>query len=716
MEEGDSNKGLWAGLIIAVVVAVIFLVLWFMRGGEIDTLQNELRSAQNSHSSEVMRLESDIRSAKSESDSNARRLADAESEQRRIADAAAAQERRLRDDVASADRRVADIRSELAQAREELDAAATAASEAEGLRSELAQARREAETHAAALADFRRDADARIADLTEESARLAAMSTLSNGEARDMDEALEAYGARMAEAAREREAELQSRVDELSSRLESEGDRVEKLWQNRLAELERDAADAREELTSTRAEHQRLADQLRDTGAATREWQERIAALEAQLAEAKSQLATAGTEGERRLQDRERQLAESFQTRERELTESFDARAREQAKSFQAREQELTESYQANEREIRNRLAELSQERDQLSASLKVAEQAVTAKHQESETLAAQAKQEFAAQTLKLTREVDAAKTAEGQARQELSRAQASAETLRAESAVRVEAVTREADAKAREAEARALEAANKTREAEDRLAAARDELAAQSRKFAAEADKLNEQVDALRETIRTSVGEHSLGLHPTGRSVSRIVQLMPDGQTCMIAGGVLQRMKPGMKFDVYRPAGDRNRYVGMLKIIRVMEEFSLALPVPAEARAQMCPVTALSVMDPGAKYSPYVTEKDGSAVRLVDGGPVSFPMECPEVGDLLENPFYDTERSVFFTLAPGTPDAYEIGQIVSALSGELKQTTIGTIDYEVVPDASWAEAVAPGAHRRVSKAMLEKYIVSLCP
>ncbi len=338
-----------------------------------------------------------------------------------------------------------------------------------------------------------------------------------------------------------------------------------------------------------------------------------------------------------------------------------------------------------------------------------MAEHAGNSKHQESETLAAQAKQEFAAQTLKLTREVDAAKAAESQARQELSRAQANVESVRSELTARIKAATRDADAKVREA-------ANKTREAETRLSTAQSEFAAQGKKFTAETAELKEKVEALQETIRTSVGETSLGLHPVGRSVSKIVQVLPDGQTCMIAGGVLQRMKPGMKFDVYRPAGDRNRYVGMIKIIRVMEEYSLALPVPAEARAQMCPVTALSVMDPGAKYSPYVTEKDGSAIRLVDGGPVSFPMESPEVGDLLENPFYDTERSVFFTLAPGTPDAYEIGEIVSALSGEMKQTTIGTIDYEVVPDASWAEAVAPGAHRRVSKAMLEKYVVSLCP
>ncbi len=111
------------------------------------------------------------------------------------------------------------------------------------------------------------------------------------------------------------------------------------------------------------------------------------------------------------------------------------------------------------------------------------------------------------------------------------------------------------------------------------------------------------------------------------------------------------------MKFDVYRPAGDSNRYVGMVKVIRLMDEGSMVVSSYTEVNSLVCPKTGRVVFEPDAVYSPFATDDNGQPLKLVCSNTIKMPLEAPNIGDLLDNPFYDPERAMQFAVAIDAAD-----------------------------------------------------------
>jgi hypothetical protein len=198
-------------------------------------------------------------------------------------------------------------------------------------------------------------------------------------------------------------------------------------------------------------------------------------------------------------------------------------------------------------------------------------------------------------------------------------------------------------------------------------------------------------------------------GKGPSSRTVGRIVDRLPDGQTLLIPFGVERRLRQGLKFDVYRPETDGRRFIGGIKVIRVLEGCSLAVATFGETEIPTCPVTGRAVLEPGAKFSPFAADAAGKAVRLKTAAGVGLPLEAPAVGDLLENPFYDPDRLLTFALDPNLQGKSAALDFIKTLGGAPRTgTEAARADFLVSPAAGNPVAGGP---RRVTLEHLANYL-----
>ncbi len=176
-------------------------------------------------------------------------------------------------------------------------------------------------------------------------------------------------------------------------------------------------------------------------------------------------------------------------------------------------------------------------------------------------------------------------------------------------------------------------------------------------------------------------------GNEPPVRQVGEVVDAMYNNKTVVINVGGNQRVKPGMKFDVYRPAGDRNRYLGMVRVVKVNADTALAISSFRAERVMVCPVTGFAVLEPGARFSPYAKGKDGKPIELVEMDSLEIPVEAPGIGDILSSPFYSPEKA--FSFAVQDPDAFPYGEaqlMIDTLGGIYRAwQSKDAVDFAVV-------------------------------
>lgn len=298
MNEQSGNKGLWVALIVFLLAALAFVVLWYLRGGEIERLDQQLRTTRDQAASASQRLERDLRQAQSEATSSSQRVSELENqireEQRRSSESAQQLERRLRGDLDISAGRISELTGQLEQVH----------SEADSLRGELAAAREEL---SGAQASVRSGAE-RIAQL--ESDMSGAQTRLREteqalGEAKRFVEnhpEVERLSGELRTSS-DALATLRKRYDELEVLLSGKTER-ESGFEERIAALEKERDDLTTELRAAR-ENQSPDEQVaalneKLTAAATsaetstealRQRADEVERLSAQLTEAKTAIA-----------------------------------------------------------------------------------------------------------------------------------------------------------------------------------------------------------------------------------------------------------------------------------------------------------------------------------------------------------------------------------------------------------------------------------------
>lgn len=559
MQQESGGKGAWIGFVLALVLAIVFLVLWLMRGGEVDRLATALRSSQDSAASTSRRLEDDLQRARGDLDAANRRAGELEGrirdEQRRAAEAVRQAESRLRSEVDATSSQLRSANSELSELRSIAEAAANAgfasSSEAARLRRELESANHrltESKNAAAALESRAAKLEANLTDLQKrhDTAR------------QDLDKALSA--ARENTEAANLSAELMRMELELAA------------TKNANAALE----ELRNRLSQTMEQEREKARQTEDD--LRKRLEERAAAP------ASADAAASQARPDEQTRARLRELGDRIG----QLT----ARERELAGRVAALESEAAE--------LRGQNALLDAQRDSLQARLQ------------------------------------AATVAGRQRLEDLGNRAAAAEKARAD--------------------------------AEKARADGERELRAQIERERAECRKRVEALEKPADTPAPGAPEGAGGPAPVivgdpGRSVGRVVEMMPDGSTFLINGGSKHRVQPGMKFDVHRSEGGRRRYIGMVRVTRAMENYSMAV-MDNPAGAKVCPVTGRAVLEPDARFSPYALAADGSPVPLVAADGTAQP----DIGDYIDNPFFDPLAAKLIALSPDLADSGAVARVVQAM------------------------------------------------
>lgn len=243
MDEEGGNRGLWIVLIVALLAAAAFLVLWYLRGGEVSRLSNELRTTQSQAASASQRLERDLRTAQSDADTASRRVAELENQvrkvQRRASEDTQQVERRLRSELDTSAARIRELAAELE--RERADATSRSSEELETLRGQADETRQQLQT------------------LTDEAAALRAQLEEANRDKADLVAARE--------LADERLSSLDSEVKDARARLEQS----------------EQALQAARQQAENHPEVARLTGELGTSSAAMAELRQRYAELEERL-------------------------------------------------------------------------------------------------------------------------------------------------------------------------------------------------------------------------------------------------------------------------------------------------------------------------------------------------------------------------------------------------------------------------------------------------
>ncbi|MCC8166368.1 MAG: hypothetical protein LIQ31_09500 [Planctomycetes bacterium] len=672
MDEQGGGKGVWIGLIAAILVAVVFLVLWFMRGGEVDRLTRELTMAQSGAASAQQRLQSDLDAARNTATTGARRIAELETqladEQRRASDNAAQIERRLRDEVDAAQASYRAASRELEELR-----AARAEAESEA----IAQLQAQLEDHAYTIESVR--ADNRLLS-------------------QRLDEARESLAqAENAAADTESVESLQAEADRLATEL-------------------REAQSATDTITSERDQARTELQAVRE--AAERRQQELTAATE--RLEAENARLRAEVEG---LEETVQQLHGDLDRLEQALDGNETAAAGEDASA--AADSASVASLAADQvAELRSRVTTLQEEKDAVTARMEemksVLGQEMNAVERERLELAARLeettarltreKEELERENESLTSRLDQAMTARRAGEEEAG----SLAELRRELTVRQERYAAERNRLQEEIE-----------QLRNELGQNRETIRAMETRLEEEARRAEE-----REAVSTAAGADAVtddapvvstpldmedGRFPSQfvtddpyRSVGKIVMLEKDGRTYVVNAGAKQNVRPGMRFDVHRTGDDgRSRYIGLVQVVRTLEDFSWVMPVNPGV-VMVCPITGRAVLEPGAQFSPFVLTESGSPVPLRSAGDLELKPEMPQAGDAIDNPFFNPDRQSTFALSREVEDVVECALGAVCTLGGLA-TDGGDSDFLIVSERSIFEGNLVGP-KRVTLQHLLKY------
>ncbi len=676
MDEQGGGKGVWIGLIAAILVAVVFLVLWFMRGGEVDRLTRELAMAQSGAASAQQRLQSDLDSARNTATTSARRITELEQqladEQRRASDNATQIERRLRDEVDAAQANYRAANRELEQLR---------AAQTEAENETISALRAQVEDHAYTIESVR--ADNRLLAQRLDEARESLAEAASAAADAETVESLQAEADRLANELREAQS--------LNDTLVAERDRAR-------SELEsaRAAAEGRdgEESTATErleAENARLRAEVEGLEETVRQLHDDLDRLEQSLggndtasngdgAAATDNLATAGVASVASLVAD--QVAE-LRARATTLQEEKDAlTARmEEMKSVLGQEMNAVERERL---ELANRLEETTARLTREKEELERENESLTSRLDQAMT-ARQAGEEEAGSLAELRRELT---VRQERYAAERNRLQEEIEQLRQELGANRETI-------------RAME--TRFQEENNRRAENREDVSQAAGADADEAPVVSTPIDMDDDRFPSQFVTDD-----PYRSVGKIVMLEKDGRTYVVNAGAKQNVRPGMRFDVHRTGDDgRSRYIGLVQVVRTLDDFSWVMPVNPGV-VMVCPITGRAVLEPGAQFSPFVLTESGSPVPLRSAGDLELKPEMPKAGDSIDNPFFNPDKQSTFALSREVEDVVECALGAVCTLGGLA-TDGGDSDFLVVSERSIFEGNLVGP-KRVTLQHLLKY------
>ncbi len=634
---GESRTGFWATISLLLVVAIVFIILWFMRGGEIDTLTQTLSQEQRSRSDDVSRLESNLSSLQYDLDSTKRRLDETttqlDSERTRANQARQEADRLSREQLGQTGSS-ARLERELASLKESLAMEQTAKAELEN----------RAATAEAALIAARKGLEDELTDLrTDVQIKRGAIENLVSKVAELESQVKTASAAAASGDESGLIAQLRSQLEELTANntsLTSKLETVNKQVESITSERDKLASDLKASSHSLEEIRSQVGSQPQAVAADGSSDAERIAALTKQLEERTATAAAAGSAEAERIAALTQQLEE-----------------RTAAAEVAGRRIEELEKYL----EEANRAAADNSAADQIAAlTQQVKEKEAAADRSRAEAEAADRRLEEMETRIEYSNHLEDTLT-----------------KLNEEMAV----IRSDRD--------NAIEAMSKLQTEYDK------QLSAEKQKVAAFADRLSAyqgKADVLegRLSEMTSMVEEYQKVYGQAapvRQVAEVVDAMYSNKTVVINIGGNQRVKPGMKFDVYRPVGDRNRYLGMVHVVKVNADTALALSSFRAERVMVCPVTGFAVLEPGARFSPFTKGKDGSPVELVEMDSLDIPVEAPGIGDILASPFYSPEKA--FSFAVQDSDAFAYGEaqvIVDTLGGIYRPwETKDAVDFAVV-------------------------------
>ncbi|MCD8349324.1 MAG: hypothetical protein LUC93_01765 [Planctomycetaceae bacterium] len=647
MNDEGGNRGLWLVLIVALLAMAAFVVLWYMRGGEVERLNEALRAAQAQATTTSTRLERDLSQARSETETANRRFADMEAQvrdiQRRATETSQQIEQRFRNELDVAASRIRDLTAAADTVR--IDAEAQVQEAVAALREQMVQAQNRAD-----------DALAQVEALQVRAIQAEGIADSLVARTQEAEERAAALSDQLA-AARSGLTEAKNMVENhpevlaLTERLAAATARVESLETDnnglrREVEMIRDQLDA---ATETEA-----------APAATDESDEIIATLRTRIE---------ALEAERdrltRTLDLARQDAEAAQAAQ----DRSDGDAQPEGELAEARDEAATWQRRAREAETA---------RDEALADLEQA-RADVARH---ELIAGNAQRDAAL----LQEKFDALQ----RSNEELTDAE---QTLQLHLQEVLHGESQPAEPTAAPSSTLRPPAAAPVSSAPATAPAAVAPATATATATAAPADE-----PAMNIIINPA------------RSVGRVIDRLADGKTYVIDKGRHQGVRPGMRFDVHRPYNSINRFTGVLQVTQPMEDISMAVQVE-NVPVALCPITGRAILEPGARYSPYVVSADGRPVPLIAPSSVGLDKECPEPGDSIDNPFYDPTRKMYFAIDADIADDAEARRVVEALGCVVDAEDPPTpVDYLLVRD-NGAFSGDIGGPRRVTREHVANYV-----
>lgn len=438
---------------------------------------------------------------------------------------------------------------------------------------------------------------------------------------------------------------LQNTLDELGAASE------------RIAELEAAVTTATQDLASAN-------DSLQRTEQARAALETRFAAAQTQLAEAQAQAtatqagaaaATAATTATAETQARIAEWEERATAAEKNLAETAASVA-----AFEKQVRDLT----AVRDNLTKELASVTTARDEFQAVARTAEENRKAREKELIDNAERQKAE-------LQKQIDAAKKAltEAEAAKAAEVSEA-AKAVAAQAKAEAEAVKAKAEA-AKSSEPEALKPAAKP----EQPAAATVVPATQEWAYVTE-ENSSAAAPAAEQPKHVFISDPN-------RAVGQVVQALTDGITFVIQGGKNQRVRPGMVFDVHRRFGGMSRYIGLLLVTRVLDDYSLAVPAYPTRPARICPVTGRVVLDPTRTTSPFVETEDGKSVPLIPAADVGVGSGMPAIGDCVDNPYYNPTADTMFFAGAGVKDNPLVAPLVAGLSGDMVDDRMSA-DFEI--------------------------------
>lgn len=638
-----GNKGVWIGLIVAILLALVFFVLWLLRGGELDRLESRLRASQAEALSAAQRLEDDLRRTRLEVEAGNRKAAELESrvrdEQRRASESVQQAERRLQSTLDATSARLRAATAELDELRETANAAEERRQEAEKRIEEAENARKELDD---SLASSRQREDGVGADLDEARKTIAALETRAG----DAEASLE-----------ELRRELSTTREDLNKTMTASRE---------TSDLDALRADlARMETALAGAQNANAAlEELRNRLSQTLEWErqgagEREAALRAEVEKLREAEGNAG-EG----------IADPDPEAEAESVDSasndWESRARELEGEWRRK---VTDAEDEARRQTRDQIErEWRESAQQLEGELSAARRATAD-----------------------------AEAAAGAARKQLAEAAAAHQD---ELERRIEA---------RERELRGVFDREKV-DLRARIGELERDIEETSRSGDSAGSVSAPAADAGVEE-NASGGTGYIFVADPNRSVGQIVEMLNDGRTFLIKGGSFERVHPGMRFEVHRRDIDKSRYVGMIRVTRTMDHYSMAEAVAQPPAAKICPVTGRAVLEPEAQSSPFVMAEDGRPIPLLGAADSGRESDVPAIGDYIDNPFYTPEREKVFGLDAGLAGDAGFLALIKRTLGGIPCIADGSsgVDFLLVTDASAAQG-SRDFPRRISRRYLECY------